>query len=85
MYWLAEQGIAPKRVWLAIIPLIFHFIIETVKTISGKKGKKQMDNNQNRTIDVPKAITNVASNLSGNLAGGALLSNAFYIVSDLWG
>jgi len=36
-------------------------------------------------IDVLNVTTNVFNNLSGNLAGGALLANVLYVNLYLWG
>lgn len=37
-----------------------------------------MKNNKHNTIDVLNVSLNVFSNLSGNMAGGTLLTNALY-------
>ena len=79
MHWLAEQGLAPKRVFLVIIPLIIFVVTELVKTVFIYKEDEQMKSNKRNTIDV----LNVFNNLSGNMAGGALLTNALYDNSDL--
>ena len=76
MYWLAEQGLAPKRVFLVVIPLLIFIIIELVKTVLNNKEDKRMNNKLN-TIDVLNVSLNVISNISGNIAGGTLLANAF--------
>lgn len=81
MHWLAEQGLAPKRVFLVIIPLIIFVVTELVKTVFIYKEDEQMKSNKRNTIDV----LNVFNNLSGNMAGGALLTNALYDNSDLQG
>ena len=81
MHWLAEQGLAPKRVFLVIIPLIVFVVTELVKTVFIYKEDEQMKSNKRNTIDV----LNVFNNLSGNMAGGALLTNALYDNSDLQG
>ena len=77
MHWLAEQGLVPKRVFLVIIPLIIFFITELVKTVFIYKDV-QMKSNKHNTIDVLNVSLNVFRNLSGNMAGGALLTNRFY-------
>lgn len=77
MHWLAEQGFAPKRVFLVIIPLIFFIVTELVKTVFIYKDE-QMKSNKHNTIDVLNVSLNVFSNLSGNMAGGTLLTNALY-------
>ena len=41
-----------------------------------RKGKTPMKKN---AIDVLNVTTNVINNLSGNLAGGALLANVLYV------
>lgn len=80
MHWLAEQGLASKRVFLVVVPLIILVVVEFVKTII--KEDKPMNNKIN-TIDVLNVSLNVIENLSGNIAGGALLANALYENSDL--
>ena len=74
MYWLAEQGLAPKRVFLVILPLIINIIVKFIKTIYFEKGECTMIN----TIDVPYVLFEIVYTLSGNIAGGALLTNALY-------
>lgn len=76
VHWLAEQGLAPKRVFLVVIPLLIFIIIELVKTVLNNKEDKRMNNKLN-TIDVLNVSLSVTSNLSGNMAGGALLTNVF--------
>ena len=44
-----------------------------------------MKSNKHNTIDVLNVSLNVFNNLSGNMAGGALLTNALYDNSDLQG
>ena len=80
MHWLAEQGLAPKRAFLAGISL-FLFIV-TLITKSKGKGNKPMKKN---ALDVLNVTMNVINNISGNLAGGALLANVLYGNLDLWG
>ena len=74
MYWLAEQGLAPKRVFFVIIPLIIFIVTELVKTVFIYKEDEQMKSNKHNTVEV----LNVFCNLSGNMAGGSLLTNALY-------
>ncbi len=74
MYWLAEQGSAPKRVFLVILPLIINIIVKFIKTIYFEKGECTMIN----TIDVPYVLFEIVYTLSGNIAGGALLTNALH-------
>ena len=83
MHWLAEQGLAPKRVFLVIIPLIIFIVTEFVKTVFIYEENEQMKSNKHNTIDVLNVSLNVFNNLSGNMAGGALLTNALYDNSDL--
>lgn len=73
--WLAEQGLALKSVFLVIIPLIIFLITKKVKNVLKKKEGKRMGNKIN-TIDVLNAIIKIVDNLCGNIAGGALLTNA---------
>ena len=83
MHWLAEQGLAPKRVFLVIIPLIIFIVTELVKTVVIFKEDEQMKSNKHNTIDVLNVSLKVFNNLSGNMAGGALLTNALYGNVDL--
>lgn len=76
MYWLAEQGLAPKRVLLVIVPLILIFLIEHLKNVLERKDGKVMEKNKN-TFDVLMVSLNSFISLNGNIAGGALLANAF--------
>ena len=68
MHWLAEQGLAPKRVFLVIIPLIIFIVTELVKTFFIYKEDEQMKSNKHNTIDVLNVSLNVFNNLSGNMA-----------------
>lgn len=74
MYWLAEQGLSPKRAFLVIISLILFIVTKLVKTVFIYKEDEKMKSNKHNTIDV----LNVFNSLSGNMAGGALLTNALY-------
>lgn len=78
MHWLAEQGLALKSVVLVIIPLIIFIITEFVKMFSIYKEDEHMKCNKNNTIDVLNVLLNTINNMSGNIAGGALLANALY-------
>lgn len=73
MHWLAEQGLAPKRAFLAGISLLL-FIV-TLITKSKRKENKPMKKN---ALDVLNVTMNVINNISGNLAGGALLTKVLY-------
>ena len=73
-YWLAEQGLAPKRVLLVIIPLILFFLMEHMKHVFRRKGDKNMGKTKN-AFDALNVILNYFINLSCNIAGGALLAN----------
>ena len=77
MYWLAEQGLAPKRGFLVIISLLLFAIVDLI--IMTIREERRMNNKQN-TLDVLNVTRNVLINLSGNIAGGALLANALYII-----
>lgn len=81
MYWLAEQGLAPKRVFLVIISLILFIVTKLVKTVFIYKEDEKMKSNKHNTID----LLNVFNSLSGNMAGGALLTNALYGNVELQG
>jgi hypothetical protein len=75
-YWLAEQGLAPKRALLVEIPLIITFLMEHMKHVFERRGDKNMGKKKN-AFDALNVILNCIINLSGNMAGGALLTNAF--------
>lgn len=78
MYWLAEQGLAPKRVLLVVLPLILIFLIEKLKyVLKRKEGKTIMVRTKN-TFDARMFSLDCFSGLSGNIAGGALLANTLY-------
>ena len=78
VHWLAEQGLAPKRVFLVVIPLIIFIVTEIDKTGFSHNEGMHMKNNKYNTIDVPSVSLNSVNNLSGNITGGALLTNALY-------
>lgn len=78
VYWLAEQGLAQKRAFLAGIALLIFTVTEIIKQM--RKGIMPMKKN---ALDVQTVTMNVLNNLSGNLAGGALLANIFYGYGDL--
>lgn len=75
VYWLAEQGLAPKRVFLVVIPLIIIFLIELIKYVCDRKGDKDMGKTKKKAFDALNVTLNCIMNLSGNIAGGALLAN----------
>lgn len=76
MYWLAEQGLAPKRVLLVAVPLIIFFLMEHIKRVFEKKGDKNMGKMKN-TFDALIVNLDCFIGLSGNMAGSALLANVF--------
>lgn len=76
MYWLAEQGLAPKRALFVLIPLTIFFLMEHIKYVLKRKGDKNMGKIKN-AFDALNVLLNCMKNLSGNMAGGALLTNAF--------
>ena len=76
MYWLAEQGLAQKRVLLVIVPLIMIFLMEHLKNVLERKKGKIMEMIK-RTFDVLMVCLNCFIDLGSNIAGGALLANAF--------
>ena len=76
MYWLAEQGVAPKRVLLVVVPLIIFFLMEHIKRVFEKKGDKHMGKMKN-TFDALIVNLDCFIGLSGNMAGSALLANVF--------
>lgn len=78
MYWLAEQGLALKRVFLVIIPLLIFIVSEIVKISFGHKESVYMKSNKFNTAAVQKVLLYVVNILGGNVAGGALLTNALY-------
>ena len=76
VYWLAEQGLAPKRALLVAVPLIVFFLMEHIKHVFEGKGDKNMGKIKN-AFDALNVLLNCIINLSGNIAGGALLANVF--------
>ena len=75
-YWLAEQGLALKRVLFVIVTFVFIFFLEYVKYCYGEKGGMFMRKIKN-AFDVPFVVLNSVINLTNSVAGGALLTNAF--------
>jgi hypothetical protein len=54
-------------------------LTEFLKRVFTNKEDEQMKiNNKINTIDVLNVTLNIFNNLSGNIAGGALLANALY-------
>ena len=78
MHWLAEQGLALKRVFLVIIPLLIFIVSEIVKISFGHKESVHMKSNKFNTAAVQNVLLYVVNILGGNVAGGALLTNALY-------
>ena len=76
MYWLVEQGLALKRVLLVIVPLIIFFLTEHIKHVFERKGDRNMGKIK-ITFDALIANLDYFIDLSGNVAGGALLANGF--------
>lgn len=76
MYWLVEQGLAPKRVLLVVVPLIIFFLMERIKRVFEKKGDKNLEKMKN-AFDVLIVNLGCIIDLGGNVAGGALLANVF--------
>lgn len=77
MHWLAEQGLAPKSVFF-IFPLLIFLVTSIVNNLINKEEAKQMEKHKN-AIDVLSVALNIINHLSGNIAGGALLTNALYM------
>lgn len=73
MYWLAEQGLAPKRAFLVGITLLIFIVTEIIKHV-----RKEIMPMQKNALDVQAVTMSIINNMSGNLAGGALLTNVFY-------
>lgn len=72
MYWLAEQGLVkPDRAFLIILPLLILFVTQF---ILNRKEIRHMNNNTN-AFEALNITFQVINNLSGNIAGGALLAN----------
>lgn len=78
MHWLAEQGLAPKSTFFMIIPLLIFLVTSIVSNIMKKEEEKHMEKNKN-IIGVLSGALNIINHLSGNIAGGALLTNALYM------
>lgn len=75
MYRLAEQGLTLMGVLLVVLPLIIIFLMEHLKRRFKEKGDKNMD--KKKTFEALIVNSECIINLSGNVAGGALLANAF--------
>ena len=69
----SQLGLAPKRAFLVVIPLLIFIVTESLKV--KRKEKMPMKKNANKALIV---TTNVVNNLSGNIAGCALLANVLY-------
>lgn len=76
MYWLAEQGLAPKRAFLVVVSLVTFFLMEHIKRVFEKKGNKNMGKMKN-AFDALIVNSGCIIDLGGNVAGGALLANVF--------
>ena len=70
---LLSKGLAVKRVILVVIPLIIFFVIEYVKYIN--EGDRYMVKTNKNAFDTLNVLLNCIINLSGSIAGGALLAN----------
>ena len=70
---LAVQGLAPKIAFLAGISLLIFIVTEMIKYM-----RKEIMPMKKNALDVQTVTMNVLNNLSGNLAGGALLANVLY-------
>lgn len=82
MYWLAEQGLAAKWALPVMIPCLLILVtIRMFRYLSfSVKGEHSMEKKQRGAFSIIMAlIADVTENISGNMAGGALLANAFYI------
>ena len=73
VHWLVAQGLAPKIAFLAGISLLIFIVTEMIKYM-----RKEIMPMKKNALDVQTVTMNVLNNLSGNLAGGALLANVFY-------
>jgi len=68
--------------WLKKIPSLIIFLISEVITFLLQIREEVTMNNTNNAIDVLNASLKVVSNLSANIAGGALLANTLYTKKD---
>ena len=74
-YWLAEQGLVKlDRAFLIILPFFIFFVTQF---ILNRKEIWHMNNNTN-AFEALNITFQVINNLSGNIAGGALLANTVY-------
>lgn len=71
MLWLAKQGLVPLIAISSLIVLISSCIMKQIKT----KGDDAMGNKSNYTRNI---VTETMFAMSGNLAGGALLTKVHY-------
>lgn len=74
MYWLAEQGLVPKKVLLVVIPLVTIFLMEHIKRVFEKNGNMGKMKN---ALDALIVNLGCIIDLGGSVAGGALLANVF--------
>ena len=70
---LQGKGVAPKRAFLVGITLLIFIVTEIIKHV-----RKEIMPMQKNALDVQTVTMSIINNMSGNLAGGALLTNAFY-------
>ena len=61
---------------LVVVPLIIIFLMEHIEHVFKGKGDKYMEKIKN-AFDALNVLLNCIINLSGNIAGGALLANVF--------
>lgn len=74
MYWLAEQGLVPKKVLLVVIPLVTIFLMEHIKRVFEKNGNMGKMKN---ALDALIVNLGCIIDLGGSVAGSALLANVF--------
>ena len=75
MQWLVQQGLAPNIACLTISSLILFAILQVVKNMRKRKDGMRMKNRANILVVLMETL----ETLSGNIAGSAILANAFHI------
>lgn len=76
VFWLAEQGLAFKRVLLVVIPLFVFFNVTILEFYRKDKGEIMKRKTFCKALKV--TIHKVSKTLSGGIAGSALLAKAYH-------
>jgi len=76
VFWLAEQGLAFKRVLLVVIPLFVFFNVTILEFY--RKDKGEIMKRKTFCKAFRATIHKVSKMLSGGMAGSALLAKAYH-------